>query len=307
VQCLAWLNNGVIATAAQAISTLISGQCDDLVAGLHPRYTNLMMRRVRFYWRLYKAFLRTSLVREMEFRANFWAKVFYNLLWLGFFLVTLKIIFRHTDSIAGWNEAEALVLASTLYLIDALISTLFYFGLSELPALVRQGTLDFVLFKPVDAQFWLSLRRINLDQLGSLVVAVLLGIYALLQLGYIPPLVNVLLYLSMVLTGVLIFYSFHFMMMTLSIWLVRVENLWVLSDVFAQLGRFPTDVFDRVLRRVFTYVLPIAFLATIPAKALLGKASAVFLGFAVAWAFVFFVAGRLLWKFALRSYTSASS
>ncbi|MCS7300209.1 MAG: ABC-2 family transporter protein [Fimbriimonadales bacterium] len=265
------------------------------------------MNRLRFHWNLYKAFLRTSLVREMEFRANFWAKVFYNLLWLGFFLATLKIIYRHTDAIAGWSEAEALVLAATLYFIDALISTLFYFGLSELPTMVRQGTLDFVLFKPVDSQFWISLRRINLDQLGSLGVAVLLGIYALLQLGYMPPLANCALYLGMVLTGVLIFYSFHFMMMTLSIWLVRVENLWVLSDVFAQIGRFPTDVFETMLRRLFTYVLPIAFLATIPAKALLGKASAGFLWFAVAWALVFFVTGRLFWRFALRSYTSASS
>lgn len=265
------------------------------------------MNRLRFYWNLYKAFLRTSLVREMEFRANFWAKMLYNALWLGFFLATLKIIYMHTDSIAGWSESEALVLAATLYFIDALIATLFYFGLSELPTMVRQGTLDFVLFKPVDSQFWLSLRRINLDQLGSLVVAVLLGGYALLRLDYLPSPTNIALYLGMVFTGVLIFYSFHFMMMTLSIWLVRVENLWVLSEVFAQIGRFPTDVFDRVLRRVFTYVLPIAFLATIPAKALLGKASAGFLWFAVAWALVFFIAGRMFWKFALRSYTSASS
>ncbi|MDW8106629.1 MAG: ABC-2 family transporter protein, partial [Armatimonadota bacterium] len=256
------------------------------------------MQRLRFYWRLYRAFWRTSLVREMEFRANFWAKMLHNVLWLGFFLATLKIIYRHTDSIAGWNEAEMLILAATVYFIDALISTLFYFGLNELPTMVRQGTLDFVLFKPVDSQFWISMRRINLDQLGSLVVAVLLGIYALFQLGYVPPLVNILLYWAMVFTGVLIFYSFHFMMMTLSIWLVRVENLWVLSDVFVQIGRFPTDVFDRILRRVFTYVLPIAFLATIPAKALVGEASAGLLWFAVMWALAFFVAGRLLWKFA---------
>jgi ABC-2 type transport system permease protein len=137
------------------------------------------VKRIGFYWRLYKAFVRASFVREMEFRANFWAKMLYNALWLGFFLATLKIIYRHTDAIAGWRESEALMLAATLYFIDALISTLFYFGLSELPTLVRQGTLDFVLFKPVDSQFWLSLRRINLDQLGSLAVAVLLGVYAL--------------------------------------------------------------------------------------------------------------------------------
>jgi len=51
----------------------------------------------------------------------------------------------------------------------------------------------------------------------------------------------------------------------------------------------------------------VAFLATIPTQALLGKASAGFLWFAVAWAVGFFVMGRAFWKFALRSYTSASS
>lgn len=265
------------------------------------------MRRWRFYWSLYRAFLRTSLVREMEFRANFWAKVLYNIIWLSFFLVTLKIIYRHTESIAGWTESEALVLASTLYFIDALISTFFYFGLDELPTMVRQGTLDFVLFKPVDSQFWISLRRINLDQLGSLVVAVLLGGYAMFQLEYVPTLLNVGVYFGMVLTGVVIFYSFHFMMMTLSIWLVRVDNLWALSEVFTQIGRFPTDVFDAVLRRVFTYLLPVAFLATIPTKALLGKATPSFLLFSVLWGVGFFVMGRIFWRYALRSYTSASS
>jgi ABC-2 type transport system permease protein len=278
------------------------------VAAGHPTvYGGGHVKRLRFYLNLYRMFLRTSLVREMEFRANFWAKVLFNLLWLGFFLLTLKIIYRHTEAIAGWREPEALVLAATLYFLDALITTLFYFGLSELPTMVRQGTLDFVLVKPVDSQFWLSLRRVNLDQLGSLLVAVLLGIYALLSLGYVPSWANILLYLGMIGMGGLIFYSFHFMMMTLSIWLVRVENLWVLSEVFAQIGRFPTDVFDAVLRRLFTYVLPVAFLATIPAKALLGKASGAFLLFAAAWAFSFFVASRLFWRFALRSYTSASS
>jgi ABC-2 type transport system permease protein len=54
-------------------------------------------------------------------------------------------------------------------------------------------------------------------------------------------------------------------------------------------------------------VLPVAFLATIPAKALLGKASGAFLLFAAAWAFAFFVLSRLFWRFALRHYTSASS
>lgn len=266
-----------------------------------------MRQRWAFYWKMYRAFLRSSFVREAEFRANFWAKVIVNLGWASFFVITLKVVFGHTESIAGWSEGEAFVLAATCYLLDAVIGTLFWFGLTELPTMVRQGTLDFVLFKPIDSQFWLSMRRVNLDQLGSLFGGFALMGYALYQLDTIPSGLNVLLYFAMTFWGIVIYYSFHFMMMTLSIWFVRVDNLWVLSDVFVQIGRFPTDVFDRILRRVFTYVLPVAFLATIPAKALLGKSDIGFLSFAALWAITFFVVGRYFWRFALRSYTSASS
>jgi ABC-2 type transport system permease protein len=97
------------------------------------------------------------------------------------------------------------------------------------------------------------------------------------------------------------------MMMTLGIWLVRVENLWVLSDVFVQVARFPTDIFDQILRRLFTYILPIAFLATIPTKTLLGKLEPGFIIFATFWALGFFLFSRFFWRFALKSYASASS
>lgn len=264
-------------------------------------------RGLGYYWRLYTAFVRSSFVREAEFRANFWAKVLVNFIWMSFFVITLKMVYAHTETIAGWTEGEAMLLSTTCYVLDAIIGTLFWFGLSELPTLVRQGTLDFVLFKPVNSLFWVSLRRISLDHLGGLVGAGVLGLYSLSLLHQIPGLPYFLLYFVMVGCGVLIYYSFHVMMMTLSIWFVRVENLWVLTDVFVQIGRFPTDIFDTILRRVFMYIIPIAFLATIPSKALLGKTDLSFLSFAILWALGFFIASQLFWRFALRSYTSASS
>nr|WP_312875663.1 ABC-2 family transporter protein [Paenibacillus planticolens] len=56
-----------------------------------------------------------------------------------------------------------------------------------------------------------------------------------------------------------------------------------------------------------TYIFPIAFITTFPASALIGHIS----GWQVAWsvgiALVCLALTRVLWKFALRHYTSASS
>ena len=58
---------------------------------------------------------------------------------------------------------------------------------------------------------------------------------------------------------------------------------------------------------MFTLVLPVAFLTTVPAQVLLGKAAAPMLLAGLALGVLFFAAARAFWLFALRFYTSASS
>ena len=58
---------------------------------------------------------------------------------------------------------------------------------------------------------------------------------------------------------------------------------------------------------LFTFVLPVAFLTTIPAKVLLDSAGTPMLLAGLGLAVVFFAAARSFWLFALRFYTSASS
>ena len=50
------------------------------------------------------------------------------------------------------------------------VSTGFFFSLTEIPQQVRMGTLDFVLVRPVDPQFWVSLRRLAPEQAGVALV-----------------------------------------------------------------------------------------------------------------------------------------
>ena len=68
-----------------------------------------------------------------------------------------------------------------------------------------------------------------------------------------------------------------------------------------------TSAYPQGLRILFTLVLPVAFLTTVPAEALLGRASLPTMLSAVAVALLALAASRLFWTFALRHYTSASS
>jgi ABC-2 type transport system permease protein len=61
------------------------------------------------------------------------------------------------------------------------------------------------------------------------------------------------------------------------------------------------------LRTFFTLVVPITFLTTVPAEALLGRSTGSWLALSLTVAGGFLLFCRAFWRFALRFYTSASS
>lgn len=261
---------------------------------------------MRRYWRIYRTFLRSSLARELEFRANFIAKLLHASVWTFFFLVSIKIIFHNTPTIGGWNEGAAITLTGAISILDAITRGLF-FSLIEIPEQVRKGTLDFVVTKPVDTQFWVSTRRFNFDQIGVVIAGIIMVAYGTFSSGmHVTPL-GLMAFVILLLAGSITYYAFNLMLMTTGIWLVRVDNLWVLSDSIVQVARYPADIYNSVVQRVFVFWIPLSFLATVPVRQLKDGFDPWMLALGLAWSVGFFTLSRLFWNFALRSYGSASS
>jgi len=259
------------------------------------------------YLRLYRVFARNNLVRELEFRGNFWAKLFTNVGWLVSYLLYIEILFANTDSLGGWNKGEVFLLFGTFVFARAWMDALFTPNMGKIPELVRLGTMDFVLTKPVPSQFYVSARYLSLDELGSLLGSAGIIAYALSLLQRVPTAGQALLWLLLVVCGVAILYALQLLLMTLSFWLVRIDNLSALTDTVVFVGRYPPDIFPRVLNFGLTFVLPLAFIAAVPTKALLGTLGPGMVAAGLAIAAGFLLAAALFWRYATRAYTSASS
>ncbi|MBS1717215.1 MAG: ABC-2 family transporter protein [Armatimonadetes bacterium] len=261
------------------------------------------MRRA---WRVYVTFVKSSIQRELEFRANFIAKVFQSVGWMFFFLMMLLVIYRNTSSVAGWGRGGALVMAGTCFIIEYVQNTFFY-SLLEIPEQVRKGTLDFVVTKPIDSQFWISCRKFNFANVGGA-----LGGFVVVFIGQTtshihPNFASWSAYLFQLCSAIVIFYSFNMALMATGIWLVRVDNLFVLGESVLQVARYPMDIFSNGIKQFMTNVVPLAFLAYFPAKSLIVAITPSQLGLSLAWSTAAFLFGRYFWRFAVRSYTSASS
>jgi ABC-2 type transport system permease protein len=258
------------------------------------------------YWRIYRTFFVSSFARELEFRANFFAKVAQNLVWTVFFVMILLVIYRNTNTVAGWSRGDAFILAATCFLMNALVGALFL-SLQEIPEQVRRGTLDFVITRPIDTQFWVSTRKFNFDQVGSLFAGGVMVGYGIVSDKIHPDIQQWAAYSLLLFASLAIFYSFYLVLMTTGIWLVRVDNLWVLGDSVMQVARYPIDIYNFGLQRAFTFIVPLAFVATIPARQLVRHFDLTMVGLGLVWAAASVVISRLFWNFALTKYGSASS
>jgi ABC-2 type transport system permease protein len=261
---------------------------------------------MRRYWRIYKTYFITSLARELEFRVNFFAKVAQNVLWIGFFVLILLVVYRNTSSVAGWGRGDAFTLGATVFVVSSL-SAAFFFSVTEIPQQVRLGTLDFVLTKPVDSQFWVSMRRFSLDQVGAILAGMIMVEVGLRVDHVSPSLAQWAAYIVCVLAASALFYSMNLAMMTTGIWLVRVDNLFVLGESVTQVARYPLDIYPSGVRTLLTYVVPLGLIATVPARQLVRGADGPMVAMSVLWAAAALYLSRRFWRYAMRHYSSASS
>jgi ABC-2 type transport system permease protein len=228
------------------------------------------------YLRVLATFARNSFVRDMTFRGNFLIEAVTSLGWLLMNLAFYVLIFGYTPVIGagtGWGRYEFFLFFATGLMINSLVQTFFMVNADELSDLIRLGGLDFILLKPMDTQWLVSLKRIDWSSLPNFAVGVALLVYALVQLHYLPGLSECLLYPLYLACGVVIYYSLMIAMAAATVWLGR--NLTLLDFWFylTNFARYPMEIyqgrFGDPLRWVFTFLIPVLVVVNVPARTLL--------------------------------------
>ena len=259
------------------------------------------------YLKVYKKLLYTSLASELEYKTNIIIDLITAILSLIGSIFLLSIFFQSNKIIAGWEFEQALIIQGIYTILNGITNTWFNPNLTEIVKHIREGTLDFVLLKPVDSQFFISLKKIA----PSGFLEILLGICLLLYCIKINEINLNLTFLTLCLTTLIcsisILYSLWFFISTTTIWFVKTWNATEVLRSFLYLGRFPLSSFSFSLRIFFSVFIPIAFITTIPSEVFLGLSQLWEILLAVMVAIIFLITSRKFWLFALKYYSSASS
>jgi ABC-2 type transport system permease protein len=259
------------------------------------------------YVRLFGVFLSTSVLSELQYRVNFWVQALQTVIGFATTAAGLAIIFSNTNALGGWSPAQMVGLLGIYYLMSSLLGVLLQPCMQRLMEDVRQGTLDYSLTKPIDSQFLVSIRQVQIWKVTDGLLGVALAIGSVVAMGASVGVGQALGFLVTLVAGAVIIYSFMMLLATLTFWIIRVDNILVIFNSLYQAGKYPVGIYPPWLRVILTFLVPVTFATTVPAEALAARLTLASLAGAVGLALALFIVARLFWRYGLRSYTGASA
>ena len=252
-------------------------------------------------------FFRIGAMNELQYRVNFFIQLFQSLVALGTGLIGLAVVFSHTTTLAGWSRSELLVVMGVYTLMGGLINVTIQPNMQLLLNDVQQGTLDYILTRPADAQLQVSVRQVHIWSATDILLGMGVLFVAFFQLQSTLGILQAITFAALLLLGGLMIYSFWLIMTTGAFWVIRMENILELFQGVYQAGRWPTTIYPNWLQVGLTFLVPVAFAVTVPAEALTGRLTIATLLEALVLTIALLLFARWFWKLGLRYYSGASA
>jgi len=251
-----------------------------------------------------------NLLARMEYRSDFVTALVLGLAWQSSVLVFAGVLLARFPGIGGWNEGSVLLIASIRLLAHG-IETAVFGGLWYIRFAAQDGLVDVYLLRPLPVFRQMLLSVFPINAFGDTTAAVLLFGLALAKLHLVWTLWKVLYLVAAVLGGMFTEAAMLTVVAALSL-RYRAGNAlysWV-DTINGQFGNYPLRILPTPAQIALTYLLPVAFIAYLPAAVLTGRvgSTGVLPWLAVGSPVVglgLYVLTRCLWFLGLRHYESS--
>jgi ABC-2 type transport system permease protein len=252
-------------------------------------------------------FVGSSVRQSLEYRTAFYVNSALGAFWLVWATQVARVYYSYANSINGWSYGNLLVLMGVYFIANGFRQVLFSPNLQRIGEYVRTGTLDDLLLKPMDSQFVVSLRYVDITHAADPLLGTVLVIAGSTRSSGGISGVALVAFAIALLSAFLLLYFLNLAMQAICVLAVSPDGLSQLMNGLIDSGRLPVSVYGPVLQAILTVIIPVAFIITTPASILIGKMPASTSAICIAFVATFGLCARLLWISALRRYQGVGS
>lgn len=261
------------------------------------------MFQLQLFIEYFKQYLKVRLAYRWDFVVQLGTDFFFQAVNLVFILV----FFGHTKTLNGWTQHEVIFIYGYFLIPWAIFSAIFnLWDFNE--RYVIKGEMDRILTRPVHSLLQVIMETMTPDSLIGVVTGVIVMGWAATGLEIEWAWYDPILLLVFALGGVAVYGGIFISLISISLFTDSKSDLQPIIYNIGTYGRYPVNIYHRLIQFVLTWVLPFAFVGFYPASYLLDKTQwqwyalitplvgAVYLGI-----------GIMIWNWGIRYYRGAGN
>ncbi|MBU5355959.1 ABC-2 family transporter protein [Paenibacillus barcinonensis] len=261
------------------------------------------MYYIGLIWEYLKNYMKTRLT----YRADFWVEIISDLLFQATNLIFIFVVFRHTDNLGGWSEAEVLFVYGYFMVPYGIFSCFInLWGFSE--RYIVKGEMDRILTRPAHNLFQILLENVDPPSLVGSFIGLIIMIISGAEMGLVLEWWHIPALIILAISSVLIYAGIYTTLTSLSFYSDAPTGILPLMYNIQGYGRYPVTIYNRAIQVLLTWIIPFAFVGIYPAALFLDRAEMHRMALLTpVMGLVFATIGLTLWNFGVKRYRGAGS
>lgn len=221
--------------------------------------------------------------------------------------LTIWILFKSINTLEGWNYYE-LIFIYSFSLLSLIPRQLFFDHIWALGDRLREGNFIKYYFKPLNIMFYYMSEVFDIKGLSQLIFGICALVYSSVKLGLQWNIFSVTLLIFTLSSASLIMISLLVLAGSSGFWTTQPFAILNFAHQLGTFARYPVTIFDKFFRFIFTYIIPIGFIAFYPSQIFLrpGNISILIILSPLAGIILFTIA-YWVWSKGVNSYSGTGS
>jgi ABC-2 type transport system permease protein len=245
-------------------------------------------------------------MQQLEYRANFIIGISAECMWLATKLIYAFIVHQTGSTVGGLSPDEITLFIGTFILLTALYTGMFMMNFFYIPWKVQTGDLDLMLVKPISTQFHLTMREVDFAiPIPNIIGGVITVAVSWSRLGLEAGFVQIITYISLIISGIVLTYSIFLIPYLLSFMTVKVRAITEIADRMWDFNNMPMQIYGKALQSIGIFLIPVFVIANFPVMALFESLPLPLLAWGLILPVVLFIIVNKLFNVAIKRYSSA--
>lgn len=266
-----------------------------------------MKRSFLSYVKLYFMMISQDFKSKMQYRADFLVSTLAMLLINISGLISFWLIFNSIPMIKGFSYNELLFMYG-FSLIAFTPMQLFFDNLWQLWTYTENGDFIKYCFKPINIFFYYIAETFDAKGLGQLAFGLITLVYAWAKLAIPVTFFNIAMLIFTLIGAGLVLIGIMTLAASASFITLQGASVMIFVNRFKDYAMYPTTIFNTLFKFIFTFIIPIGFIAFYPVLFFLRPSSHAILAFfsPLVGIILFYIAYKV-WMLGAKRYSGTGS